>query len=121
MLLRLSLILISFLLFINNAFANVTAVLETGRITIQNQTPKTICFEAHEEHSLTLIEWAPICGEDNRIHSGQRTSIPLNKDQFAPSDFAVVSWWYEENNTILEHLRLNIPQTTTGKSKLPLK
>ena len=48
MLLRLSFILISFLLLIDNAIANVTAVLETDSIKIQNKTLQTICFEVHE-------------------------------------------------------------------------
>lgn len=121
MLLRLSLILISFLLCIDNAFANVTAVLEPGRIMIRNQTPQTICFEVHEEYKLTLIEWAPICGEDNRILANQLRTIHFTREQFEPSGVAVVSWWQEENNSVSGQLRLKTSQRKTRGPGLPLK
>lgn len=66
---------------------------EAGQITIRNQSAIPIYYAAFERASLALINWAPICGQDNQVGSYRTTGIQLTDSSFAPSYEAVVFWW----------------------------
>ena len=81
-------------------------------IVIKNNSQRTICYAIHEKNSLTLIEWGPVCLQNNQV-GPQKSAIELLKNHnFNPSGEAIVSWWFKGDNGVKGDFHLNVLKET---------
>jgi hypothetical protein len=86
----------------------VSVELTPPAIVIKNQSPRTICYAIHEQHLLTLIEWGPVCEQNNQIGPRKSIQVPLEKHNFNPSGKAEVAWWFHGDNVVQGYFNLTI-------------
>src|SRR5712692_1569922 len=93
-----SIVVFTFLLGCSNSSGpgeNVSVLKENSQITIKNATGSSIYIAVFECASLSLINWAAICGPNNEIKAFRSTAIPITGDSFKPSNSAAVFWWHQ--------------------------
>jgi hypothetical protein len=71
----------------------VTAQIISSELIVTNHTSKDTYYAIYESKSLALIEWAPVCTNENRILPKQSIRIPITPSSFQPSGKAIVFWW----------------------------
>ncbi len=64
-----------------------------SQIIIDNGSTSPIYYSVFERESLALINWAPICSQNNQVQPGGAQAIPITEESFRPSNQAVVYWW----------------------------
>jgi hypothetical protein len=71
----------------------VTAQIISSELIVTNHTSRDTYYAIYESKSLALIEWAPVCTDENRILPKQSIRIPIKPSSFQPSGKAVIFWW----------------------------
>jgi hypothetical protein len=66
--------------------------ISSSAVIITNNTSEDIYYAAFEEKFLTMVKWAPICTNENRVTSKKSVQIPVD---FEPSGKVYVYWWHK--------------------------
>ncbi len=75
--------------------ATVYANVEGKQLTIVNATDAEVYYSIYETSILPLINWAPICGDSNKIIPNSSKLIVFSDTTFLMSNQAVVYWWFK--------------------------
>jgi hypothetical protein len=73
--------------------STVTASITSSQLIIQNNTTNEIYYAVFEKSILAVIDWVPICREDNLIRPREFKARAFSESTFLPSKEAVVYWW----------------------------
>ncbi len=92
----LSVVVLTFTAFLSLSAAQkpgVTAHIDSSELVVTNHTSEDIYYAIYESESLKLIEWAPVCTDDNRLLPHRSVRLPITPTSYQPSGKAMVFWW----------------------------
>ncbi|MCX8104605.1 MAG: hypothetical protein N3D80_01880 [Ignavibacterium album] len=89
----------------NNIQSSVQAISDSGQILIINFSDNDIYFAAFESNMAAVVNWSPLCNEENKVRSNSSRRINFSEIECYPGstlktgDRVIIYYWQKSDGT----------------------